>query len=109
MIGQGVLDAPHEASRATTAFVHFYIRSAHDEGFRAQQEKTTRSFIEHLEKGFEATLGRKLNANERRLAPTLVAACLEGMSLFAIIFKDRESLKAAWKAMSQWIAAYLEE
>lgn len=108
-LGQTVLDAPYEASKTTTAFVHFYIRSSHDEAFRAQQERAARAFIEHLERGFEASIGRALTPHERRIAPTLVAACLEGMSLFAVVFKDRESLKSAWKAMSQWIDMYLKE
>jgi AcrR family transcriptional regulator len=109
LIGKGVIEAPPQQRKITAAFVHFYVRSAHDEAFRAQQEKTTRQFVQTLANGFEEVLGRSLTAKEREVAPLLVATCLEGMGFLLITFKDKEGFKSIWKTLSDFVGQLFNE
>jgi hypothetical protein len=109
LIGKGLIEAPAERRKVTAAFIHFYVRSAHDEMFREQQEKTTLQFVQTLQKGFEEVLGRSLTSKEKEVAPLMVATLLEGMGFLMITFKDKEGFEKVWKTFSDFIGRYLEE
>lgn len=100
MLGQGVLDAPPARRKVTAALLHFYIRAAHEETYRQQQQKILGLLFEQFQASFEAVLDRPLTAWEKRTIPPMVAFSLEGIGLFSIILDDRSSLESAWKAFS---------
>lgn len=100
MLGQGVLGAPPERRKVTAGLLHFYIRAAHEESYRHQQEKILNLLFAQFRASFEQVLDRPLTAWEKRTIPPMVAFSLEGLGLFSIVLNDKSALESAWKGFS---------
>lgn len=107
-IGKSVLEAPDAHKKIIAASVHFYLRSAHDDAFRAIQERMTKRVVQIFQNTFEEILKRPLTVRERETAPILLAMSMEGLSLYSIVFNDKTQLKKAWTSFSILLNEYLE-